>query len=547
MPTEVAHHPDHSRKRSLGWLADAWIHHFCIHGRGDILDTPLSVKPLVDELSLFVVDCYALDGGGRRLYDSAFLSRPKGFYKSGVLAFVAMFEAMGPCRFAGWATGGEVFEWLGFRYEYKRGEPMGRRVLSPLIKLMATEEGQTGNVYDTIHRNLTVGPLSVAFHRADDVGLTRTFLPDGGEIRPCTAGSASKDGGLESFAAFDETHLYILPALRQMYDTVRRNLSKRAEAEPWSLEGSTMYQAGQDSIAERSHRLAERIREGKERRPRFLFDHREGWADFDVDDEDALMGSLMESYGDAARHMNLGRLVSEFWDPRNDPQDSKRFYCNLRSSAGADAFDTEAWAANKRPRGERRVEIKRGELITLGFDGHPRQDATALVATHVRTGFQWAVAIWEGGLDNLNEATAAVYEAAERWRVWRLYADPQKWESQLAEWSGKLGKTVAIAWPTTHYRKMALTLKAFRGAINAGEVLNDGNEVLAKHIGNARRHTLTFRDDDDKPLWLIRKENETSVRPIDGAMAAALSWQARTDAIAAGEPVAVAKATGFWA
>ncbi|WP_235459620.1 hypothetical protein [Streptomyces olivochromogenes] len=112
-----------------------------------------------DEYTGFVVDCYGLDeDAGRRFYDSAFFSRPKGCDKSGLGARLALFEALGPARFDGWAEGGEVFRdpWgLGFEYVYEPGEPMGRPVSVPYIRIMATEEGQTGNVYDTVYFNLT--------------------------------------------------------------------------------------------------------------------------------------------------------------------------------------------------------------------------------------------------------------------------------------------------------------------------------------------------------------------------------------------------------
>jgi hypothetical protein len=63
-----------------------------------------------------------------------------------------------------------------------------------------------------------------------DVGQTRTFLPDGGKIQPITAKAVSKEGGRESFAAFDESHLFITPELHRLHDT---NAAKRKVAEPW--------------------------------------------------------------------------------------------------------------------------------------------------------------------------------------------------------------------------------------------------------------------------------------------------------------------------
>ena len=66
---------DHDRARSLGWLAVAWIEFFVRHGPGDVQGMRVEHG---DEYTAFIVDSYAVDARGRLLYDSAFLSRPKG-------------------------------------------------------------------------------------------------------------------------------------------------------------------------------------------------------------------------------------------------------------------------------------------------------------------------------------------------------------------------------------------------------------------------------------------------------------------------------------
>ncbi|MEL0526035.1 hypothetical protein, partial [Neisseria gonorrhoeae] len=121
MPHKVVRPLGASRSRSLGWLALWWIETFVVHGPGAVQGEPIRHG---DEYSQFIVDCYALDGDGRRLVDSAFFSRPKGCNKSGLAAELVLLEALDPCRFDGWAKGGEVFEFLGQTYVYAAGEPM---------------------------------------------------------------------------------------------------------------------------------------------------------------------------------------------------------------------------------------------------------------------------------------------------------------------------------------------------------------------------------------------------------------------------------------
>ena len=303
-----------------------------MHGPGDIEGEPLKNYPLDDELVGITVDCYALEATGRRLYDSAFISRAKGRDKSGHAARHVLFEAFGPCRFAGFAEGGETYRFRDFKYVYQPGEPMGRPIVHPVIRCLATEEGQAGNTYDNVYFNLTDGPLSEGLPR-DAAGLTRVNLPDGGEIIPSTASNASKDGGKETFVVFDETHLYTLPELIRMYATVRRNMAKRKAAEPWSLETSTMYAPGENSVAEGTHELAQKIAEGKLKRGRLLFDHREAPADVDMTDEGEVLAALREVYGPFADVMDLQRILTEIWDPRNSEADSRRYFFNQRTSS----------------------------------------------------------------------------------------------------------------------------------------------------------------------------------------------------------------------
>jgi phage terminase large subunit-like protein len=137
------------------------------------------------------------------------------------------------------------------------GQPVGRAVTSPLIKCLATEEGQAGNTFKTIayiasewgkeHRPEVYAGASGARQYQS---ATAIYLPHGGEIRACTAGSASKDGGLESHVVVDETHLFVLSRAAEHVRHVSRNLGKRYDADPWLHQTSTAYKPGEQSVFE---------------------------------------------------------------------------------------------------------------------------------------------------------------------------------------------------------------------------------------------------------------------------------------------------------
>ena len=91
-----------------------------------------------------------------------------------------------------------------------------------------------------------------------------------------------------------------------------------------------------------------------------------------------------------------------------------------------------------------------------------------------------------------------------------------------------------IEWYTNRRKPMYYALESFDTAIKTGALSHSGDPDLERHLANSCRHDLPIRDEQGKPLWLIRKERPNSPNKIDAAMAAVLSWQAYMDAIASG-------------
>lgn len=544
MPRTLVRAAEHDRDRSIGWLALAWMEFFVVHGPGDVQGEQVRHG---DEYSGFIADCYGLDPAGRMLYDSAFFSRPKGCDKSGMGGRFGLFEAFGPSRFNGFARGGEIYRdpWgMGFEYEFQPGEPLGRPVKVPFIRCMATEESQTGLVYDTIHFNLTEGPLQYTLASKQDAGLSRVLLPGGGEITPSTASSASKDGGKETWSCFDESHLYTHPELRQMYRTVARNLRKRKRiAGTWYLETTTMFAPGQESVAEETFRLAERIRAGKSKRDRLLYDHQ--WGDCeDPKDEAALRVALAEAYGDAMAWHDLDGLVDEFFDPRAMIQDSRRFFLNAETETSDAWLAAREWDSCADP-----VEIiADDEPVTLGFDGSISDDATALVMCRVSDGHlqipehAGELTLWERPEDapedwrvNGEAVSAAVAGIMGRFNVVGFYADPAHWRDYLAVWHERYSTRMQVSatqarplefW-TNRDRVMVAALERFYEAVVRKTLSHDGGHQMRRHVLNARRRV-------GRSGMTISKEYPKSPNKIDACMAAVLAYEARADAVAAG-------------
>ncbi|WP_435601353.1 Terminase [Streptomyces sp. C10-9-1] len=534
MPREQVRAPEHTRRRSLG-VALAWIEWFCVHGPGDVQGRGLHPRhgedalPLDDEFAGLILDCYAHDETGRRLYDTVAISRAKGRAKSELAGFVSCAEALGPVRFAGWAEGGEVFEWRDFRYEYEPGEPMGRPITYPFIRCLATEESQSGNTYDNIHFNFEHGPLGEDLPSAS-VGLTRIFLPDGGEVRPSTAAAASRDGGKETLAVFDEPHLYVTPELRQMYRTVDRNLRKRKEAAPWALLTSTMYQPGQNSVLEKLHERAKAIAEGRTREHRLMLDHREAPAKVDLTDMDQMIAALREVYGPFADALDLRGIVeSEFWNIEKDPEESRRYFFN-QPTAAITAWTTKpAWTALARPD----IQLDPRAPMVMFFDGSKSDDASALVGCDVETGHIVTLAAWEKPegpagenwqVDRVDVHRVVTEVMTERTIV-GFFADVREFESYVDTWAQEWGEQLVVHAASGKYAHavgfdMRVRVREFTEAcgrtlidINEGDLSHDGDSRLQRHVLNARRKPNAFGVS-------ISKESRESPNKIDLAVCA---------------------------
>lgn len=214
-----------------------------------------------------------------------------------------------------------------------------------------------------------------------------------------------------------------------------------------------------------------------------------------------------------------------------------RFACGVWGLGTERAFVPERWAVL----GNFGQQIPEGEPVTLGFDGSRFHDDTGLIAADIRTGHLEVVGHWKrpAGADldfeiPEEEVDEAVAYAFERWQVWRLYGDPPYWESALDRWAGAHGEKRVVRWWTNRIKQTALALRAFRNDMEPGKMSHDGDPELAQHVKNCAVRWTKMRDGDEF-LWTVGKDGPRSPRKIDLAMAAMLAWEARGDAITAGD------------
>lgn len=522
---------------TLGWAIADWVETFLVHGPGPVAKERIELH---NELVQHFCWCYRLDQDGRRCFDRVVLSRSKGWAKSEAQAMLSCAEMLAPVRFDHWAEAGEVSDW---GYRYRMGEPVGRRIVTPFIRLLATEEGQTGNTYGNVRIMLEEDAVKAAYPelaRRDAVGATRTVFPGAtGEIRPSTAGAASKDGGKETFAGADETHLYVLPELREMHETVLRNLIKLdVVEEPWMHETTTSFAPGQDSIAERIFDRAEQLGSIEAMlTARVLMDHREAPQIEDWDDDAEIIAAIVDVYGSFAPNMNPVRMLSTLRDPKTVRASWQRYWLNQRVTGSGRWLDTRQWDALYVA-----TFTPRGEIVCAGFDGARFDDGTGLVIASVDDVLE-NYASWEPPTDlkddehweiDADDVENAVEEMFAEFEVVRFYGDPYMWETNLAAWAERYGDPV-VPWRTNRPTVMCKAVHAFETAVRAGELKHTGDPVLDRHVANAVTYPTRIRLEDGSFAHTIGKDQRDGPRKIDSAVAAVLAWEALRDARAAGD------------
>jgi hypothetical protein len=545
--------PDAQPWPTLGPEVCAFIETRLCHGPGDLLGQPVELN---DEQRGWIYRMYEVHPekterrknkvivseahplAGKRRFQRCALSLRKGSSKTEFAAWIAVVELHvdGPVRCAGFTS--------------RRGArvPVSRSVIDPYIPMISYTEEQTEELaYGALRRIIEKSSVSGDF----DIGLERIMRLSGDGKAEAVSGSPNaRDGARTTFQHGDETHRFTLDALKRAWSVMLANLAKRPLAEPWALETTTAPEPGMESVAESTMRYAQQLaEEGRGETSKLFFFHRQAGDKNELDTENGLRAAIVEASGPfIAKWTAVDTIAEQFRAPDADRAYLERVWLNRPVQASGIAFDVEQWRLLARPT----FVVRDDAAITLGFDGSRYDDATALIATDVESGFQWPLGVWaHDGTPTwevpVTEVDGAVADAFERYHVLRMYCDPPKWESWVSAWAGRYGEDRVAEWWTNRRKPMAYALRSFVGAVKAGELTHNGSPLLAAHIANSRRLYTNLVDEQGSRLWILRKERPDSPNKIDAAMGAVLSWEARNDSIAAGlfSPISVYEERGL--
>lgn len=511
---------------TLGFLASDWIEAHCSVPSGHDLGSPL----VHDGWQLWcTVNHYRVKPGiefnpVRPLLATAFHFRrsvvvgPQKNGKSPWGASIVIFEAVGPCIFAGWAKGGEIYRCsdhgcgCGWEYPYELGDPMGMPRNKSLIQLLATAETQTANVYEPIQTMIRSGPLADVLLVRE--GFIRT--PNNGKIEPVSAAARSKLGNPINSALGDESGLYTATnKLLSVWQTMRRGLAGMGGR---SLEITNPWDPMENSAAQQAF---------ESKRPDIFRHYRKPPAGLSYTNKAERHKIHLYVYADApwVPVPSIDAEAAELVE--TDPTQAERFFGN-RLVQGLGSFLTdELWSSGVR------LEVTPNERISLGFDGSQSGDWTAIRAETI-DGYRftptygpdkrptvWNPAEWGGQIPR-SEVRAAVSEIFAGFMVKRMYVDPRHWETQADEWEMEHGDDVVIQWPTNKIGRMFPALSRYLTDLAEGGTTHDDSRDARIHALNARK---VAKPGDQ---YILGKPSEH--QKIDVLMADILAHEAASDA-----------------
>lgn len=493
---------------TLGYVVAEWIQAFCVIPDRDFRGAPFL---LTEEQLRFLLFHYRLTPEGKWFYPrGSQLVRPQKWGKGPLAAAWVCVESAGPVLMDGWDA---------------QGEPVGRPWSTPHIQITACSEDQTANTWRALQPMIELGPLGDLM--IPDTGLTRINLPGGGLIEPVTASARSRLGQRITAAVQDQSESWVQSNNGWMLaDNQRRGLA--------GMGGRFLETCNAPDPVERS--VASRT----PNEPGVYVDDVDGGAG-SVRSRTERRKVLKRVYGDSLAErggwIDLDRIDAEIEALlEHDPAQAERFFLNRKLASEGAAFDIVQFETLKAPR-----SVPAGEVITIGVDGARHDDALAIVACHVKSGYLWPLAIIERpphAPDDYKHdqsiADGAVREAFSRWNVWRAYCDTQHIGTLVEGWQNEFGEKRVVEWLTYRPRQIAFAIRDYQQAIGHRELAHSGDERLVEHHRHARKRMLTVLDDKERPMHTLCKDNVGSPRKIDAAMAAVLAWEARSVCIADG-------------
>lgn len=389
----------------------------------------------------------------------------------------------------------------------------------------AADRDQARIVFGTAKRMVELEPeLSDMFTLYRDA---IEFKEKGSVYRVLSSEAYSKEGlNPGPLVIFDEVHAQ--PS-RELWDVMSLAGGARADSLLFGITtaGVKTQSNGQDSLCYSLYQYGQRLAKGEIQDPSFFF----AWwepknPEIDYRNEDA----WAEANPGLADIVDLEEMQSAVLRTPEAEFRTKRMNCFVSTQTAW--LPSGTWEALEDK--ERLPEP--GEEIILAFDGAFSNDSTALVAWLLggEKPHLMVVGLWERPLDADNTWHVPVAEVEQtiintardsRFTVREIVFDPARWQRTFMVLDEE-GLPV-VSYPNSAERMVPATQKFYEAVVN-GSFTHDGDERLARHIGNC----VTKQSSRG-----VMVSKSTSKRKIDAAVASIFGYDRATQAPEPKKPV----------
>ena len=337
-------------------------------------------------------------------------------------------------------------------------------------------------------------------------------VPSTGSVyRALSAEAYSKEGLNISRAIVDELHAHKTEDLWNVL-----TLGTGARSEPMVIAittaGTTTDQTGEESICYRLYQYGVEIAEGRHVDDSFFFCWWGAPDDADFSDPE-VWKAANPGYGDI---MNPEDIADAY--KRTRPNEFRTKRLNQWVTSTESYLPQGAWAKCAAP--DRMVDAK--TKVILAFDGSLNHDTTALVGCtvedkpHIFKVFCWerpfdADPAWHVPVMDVEET---IREFCRTHNVVEIVADTHRWERSLQVLADE--GLPMVEFPQSDERMVKATERLYEAVVDE-LITHDGDELLARHIGNARTR-LTNRG------IRLTKATKKSPLKIDLAVAAVMAF-----------------------
>lgn len=518
-------------EKSLGWgVLDWWAKY---------LKSPAGDGPFMPTLeqARFTLWWYAVDNNGTYIYQEGVLRRLKGWGKDPYAAALSLAELAGP---------------VALSHFDPSGQPVGKRRHAARIEIAAVSREQTDNTFSMF-------PIMMSELLKQDYGLAPHMFvihaSGGGRVQAVTSSPAAMEGKRPTFVLMNEIQWWgagpggEVNNGHAMAKVTKGNVTKIPEARRLSI--CNAHIPGYDTVGERYYDSWQDVQSGKSVDTGLLYDALEAPADTPLS-EIPSQKEDPEGYAAGIKKLREGVEIARgdsYWLPVDEivmstldkmtaVTESRRMFLN-QVNAHEDSWIAPAeW--DRIALTDPMFALKKGERITLGFDGSKSNDWTALVACRVSDGCLFLLQVWNP--DNYpndevprDQVDAVVRSCFEGYDVVGFRADVKEFEAYVDQWSRDFKKVLKVnATPNNpvaydmrgQKKQFAFDCERFLDAVLEREVNHYGNDmVLRQHVLNARRFPTIY------DAISIRKASKDSSKKIDAAVCAVLAFGARQDVL----------------